>query len=70
MKTGELGVQVRPGIWRYDKSDEKQKVFGFRIVSFGDEPASVFSDIVIKRGARMYRDIDPEAAKKLLMIVV
>jgi hypothetical protein len=65
MKTGELEMHVRRVVWRYGRTDEKWRVFGFRTISFGDKPAGVFLDIVIKRVARMHNDIDPEAARKI-----
>ena len=31
----------------------------------GDKPSGVFLDIIIKRVARMHRDINPEASRKI-----
>ena len=65
IKSGELQMHVRQVVLRYGKTDEKWKVFSFRTIFFGDKPVVVFLDIVIKRVVRMYRDIDPEAARKI-----
>ena len=58
-------MHVRRVVWRYGRTNEKWRVFGFRTVSFGDKPAGVFLDIVIKRVARMHNDVDPQAARKI-----
>ena len=65
MRTGDLEMHIRRVTWRYGKTDQKWRHFGFRTVSFGDKPAGVFLDIVLRKVAVMFKHIDPSAAEKL-----
>ena len=66
MKTGELEMHVRRVVWRYGKTDEKWRIFGYTTVSFGDKPAGAFLDIVINKVASKFKDIDPRTARKII----
>ena len=57
MKTGELEMHVRRVVWRYGKTGEKWRIFGYRTVSFGDKPVGSFLDIVINKLADMFKEI-------------
>ena len=65
MKTGELELHVRRVVWRYGKTQEDWKHFGYATVSFGDKPAGVFLEIVINQAADKFQKIDPQAANKI-----
>ena len=69
MRTGELERHVRRVVWRYGKSEEEWKHFGYNTVSFGDKPAGVFLDIVINETAERFKDIDPVVARMIVSIV-
>ena len=64
MKTGEVELHTRRVVWRYGRSDENWRHFGYATVSFGDKPAGVYLDIVINQAADPFHFIDPEAAEK------
>ena len=66
MKTGELEMHVRRVPWRYCKLGEKWRIFGYRTVNFGDKPAGVYLDIVLKRVADQFEAIDGVAAQKII----
>ena len=61
MKTGELELHVRRVVWRYGKTNEDWKHFGYATVSFGDKPAGVYLEIVINKAADRFQKIDLEA---------
>ena len=65
MRTGELEKHTRRVVWRYGKTDEKWRHWGFQTVSFGDKPAGVFLDIVLRKIAMQFGSIDPPTAIKL-----
>ena len=65
MKTGELEMHIRRVVWRYGKTGENWRHFGYCTVSFGDKPAAVFLDLVIKEAASRFKHIDPLAAEKI-----
>ena len=65
MKTGVLELHLRRVVWRYGKTEDEWRHFGFATVSFGDKPAGVFLDIVINRTAKMFENIDPIVAQKI-----
>ena len=65
MKTGEVELHTRRVVWRYGRSDENWRHFGYATVSFGDKPAGVYLDIVINQAADRFHFIDPEAAEKI-----
>ena len=65
MKTGELELHTRRVVWRYGKTEEGWRHFGYATVSFGDKPARVYLEIFIRQAADMFQRIDPEAAKKI-----
>ena len=65
MKTGELEKHIRRVVWRYGKVAEDWRYFAFQTVSFGDKPAGVFLDIVLKKVASQFSHIDPLAAEKI-----
>ena len=67
MKTGELELHVRRVVWRYGKTQEDWKHFGYATVSFGDKPAGVFLEIVINQAADKFQKIDPQAANKMVL---
>ena len=66
MRTGELELHVRRVVWRYGKSDEEWRHFGYNTVSFGDKPAGVFLNIVINQAAEKFKEIDPLVAQKII----
>ena len=66
MKTGELEMHVRRVVWRYGKTGEKWRIFGYKTVSFRDKPAGVFLDIVINKVASLFKDVDLQAARKII----
>ena len=59
-------MHVRRVVWRYGKTGEKWRIFGYRTVSFGDKPAGAFLDIVINKLADMFKEIDPLAARRII----
>ena len=65
MRTDELEMHIRRVIWRYGKTDQMWRHFGFHTVSFGDKPAGVFLDIVLRKVSIMFKHIDPSDAEKL-----
>ena len=65
MRTGEVEMHIRRVTWRYGKKGAKWRHFGFRTVSFGDKPAGVFLDIVLRKTATTFAHIDPSVAEKL-----
>ena len=66
MHTGELERHVRRVVWRFGKTEEEWKHFGFNTVSFGDKPAGAYLDIVINETAERWKDIDPVASSKIM----
>ena len=66
MKTGELELHTRRVVWRYGKTDEDWRHFGYATVSFGDKPAGVYLEIVIQQAAEKFRSIDPQTANKII----
>ena len=66
IQTGEVEKHIRRIVWRYGKSNEKWRIFAFRTISFGDRPAASILEIVIKRTAKLFGSIDPEAAQKII----
>jgi hypothetical protein len=65
MKTGVLELHLRRVVWRYGKTEDEWRHFGFATVSFGDKPAGVFLDIVINQTAKKFEKIDPVVAQKI-----
>ena len=65
MKTGELEKHIRRVVWRHGKLGEDWKHFAFQTVSFGDKPAGVFLDIVLRKVASKFAHIDPSTAEKI-----
>ena len=65
MKTGDLEKHIRRVVWRYGEVDKHWRHFAFQTVSFGDKPAGVFLDIVLRKVACMFAHIDPSAAIKI-----
>ena len=65
MQTRELEMHVRRVVWRYGKTDNEWKHFAYKTVTFGDNPAGVFLDIVINKTAEKFKDIDLQAAIKI-----
>ena len=66
LRTGEVEKHVRRVVWRYGVQGAPWKVFGFRTVSFGDRPAAALLEIALKKTANISRELDPEAADRIL----
>ena len=58
-------MHVRRVLLRYGRTNKNWRAFGFTTVYFGDKPAGVFLDIIIKIVARMHNGIDSQAGKKI-----
>ena len=67
IRTGETEKHVRRVVWRFGDQAYQWRIFGYCTVSFGDRPAAALLEIVIKKTAERFWEIDPEAAFKIMM---
>ena len=65
MRTGLVEKHLRRFVWKFDESDIWQD-FGIDRVHFGDTPAACFLEVSKKKVAELGKDIDIEAAEKLI----
>jgi hypothetical protein len=66
LRTGEVEKHVCRVVWRHGNLGAPWKIFGFRTVSFGDRPAAALLEIALKKTASMSRELDPEAADRII----
>ena len=62
--TGLMEMHLRRVVWRKDRTGNWD-IYGFLCVSFGDRPAAVILDVVIKLTVQMFGGLDLLAAKRL-----
>ena len=67
LRTGEIEKHVRRVVWRFGDQSKPLRIFAYFTVSFRDKPAAVFLEIVIRKTAEMFWEIDPEGASKIIM---
>ena len=66
MSTGLVEMHLRRVVWRHGDVTKEFDTYGFLVVSFGDRPAAVLLEIVIRITVQMFGDIDKMAGKKLV----
>ena len=66
MLTGLVEKHVRRIVWRYGKKKSKWRIFGYLCVSFGDTPAAALLEVCFRMIIKMFGNIDPLAASRLL----
>lgn len=56
---------IRRVLWRNGDAAQKPKIFITRTVNFGDKPAGCITITALRETADLYKNLDPEAARKL-----
>ena len=64
MKTGSCEKHLRRVLWRHGEVGTPWKIYGFEVVSMGDCCAACFMELTKRGTCKMFKDIDPVAAKK------
>ena len=64
MKTGACEKHLRRVLWRHGDVGTPWKIYGFEVVSMGDCCAACFMELTKRGTCKIFREIDPVAAKK------
>ena len=66
VRTVEHDQHLRRVLWRDGNTDEKPKIYKTTRVNFGDKPAGCMAQTALRETAKIYQDINKEAASKLI----
>ena len=65
ISTGELERHVRRIVWRWGKNEADWEIYGYNVVTFGDQAAGLVLELVKGLAADLGHEIDPEASKQI-----
>ena len=66
IRTTEAEKHMRRVLWRFTDTDKEFQTFGVDRVMFGDKPAAAVTSVAIRETATTYKDINEEAAQKII----
>ena len=62
---GEVERHVRRIIWRWGNSDANWEIFGYNVVTFGDQVAGLILELMKKLAADLGGELDHEASQQI-----
>ena len=65
ISTGETERHVRRIVWRWGDVKSNWEIYGYNVVTFGDQVAGLILELVKKLAADMGMEIDPEASDQI-----
>ena len=63
--TGDIEKNVRRIVWRWGKTDEPWEIYGYEVVTFGDQVAGLVLELVKGLAAELGQSIDTEACQQI-----
>ena len=65
ISTGEVERYVRRIVWRWGDSNKDWEIYGYDVVTFGDQVAGLVLELVKKLAAGLGTDLDIEACQQI-----